>query len=339
MWSGFLKATLLLASLLLSLCVLEIGVRLFAPVHYAGATNRYTSHPHMVYLGNPLHTQINSRGFGDVERDLAVGPATIRIAVIGGSTTFGADNWPILLEGVLNQQHPDDDAIEVLNFGMDGFTTVESLINLAVNIQDYAPEILIIHHALNDLMPRLYRAPKRDYSHFRKLFTFEPGPLARRSHLFLFIRAKLYGVPSLANTTMTVNDASAENPFLPSQLAGDGSVFKRNLRTIIAIAKAAGIQPVLTTMPYSLDPAKLPAQWSIDHSTKVDGLRQHNQIIRDLATELKVALVDLDAEMTGAEELFRDHIHCNERGKRHKAELIAASSGLQELIQQAERQR
>jgi len=336
--SGFQKITILLGSLLLSLCVLEIAVRLFAPIPYAGATAWFVSHPYMVYLGNPLHSGINLSGFGDVEHELEAAPDTVRIAVIGGSTSFGVDNWPSRLELVLNRQSPSRRKVEVLNFGMAGFTTAESLINVAVNIQDYTPDILIIHHALNDLMPRLFRNPSRDYSHFRRLLTYDPGPIVGRSQLLLFVREKLYGVPSLANTTMTVNEASDANPYDPSRLAGDGSIFERNLRTIIAIADAAGITTVLTTMPYSLDSSKLPRQWSIDHETKVDGMKQHNQVIRELAVELEIALVDLDVEMTGVEEFFRDHIHGSELGKTTKAERIATSSLIAGLIETAAQQ-
>ena len=224
----------------------------------------------------------------------------------------------------------------MLNFGIDGFTTQESLINLAVNVLDYDPDVLIIHHALNDLMPRLYREPKRDYSHFRKTFSYDLRPIASRSHLYLFVHKLLYGEPSLANTTMTVNDADTENPYLPGQLAGDGSVFERNLRIMISIAEGAGIAVVLTTMPYSLDPEKLPAQWSIKHETKVEGMMQHNQIIRELASEGGLPLVDLDAEMTGVEDFYYDHVHCNKRGNMRKAELIAASSGVVALLEAAE---
>jgi hypothetical protein len=124
---------------------------------------------------------------------------------------------------------------------------------------------------------------------------------------------------------MTVNDPNQGNPFQPGTLNPNSRIFRRNLETMILIARGTGMKPVLTTMPYSLDPKKLPALWAISHEVKVAGMREHNAIIRDIAAEQDVLLVDLDREMTGTESYFIDHIHCDGTGRIKKAELIAAA--------------
>ena len=92
---------------------------------------------------------------------------------------------------------------------------------------------------------------------------------------------------------------------------------------MVSIARGAGIRPVFTTMPYSLDPSKLPAEWAIRHEVKVEGMKDHNRIIRRVAGERDVLLVDLDRHMTGDESYFFDHVHCLWPGRLKKAELIA----------------
>ncbi|MBW2401980.1 MAG: hypothetical protein JRG80_22470, partial [Deltaproteobacteria bacterium] len=52
---------------------------------------------------------------------------------------------------------------------------------------------------------------------------------------------------------------------------------------------------------------------------------EHNAIIREVAADRDVLLVDLDRQMTGKEGYFIDHIHCAGTGRIKKAELIAAA--------------
>jgi len=219
---------------------------------------------------------------------------------------------------------------------MPGFTALESMINLAINIQDYNPDILIIHHALNDIIPRLYHEVKRDYSHFRKIFSYKQNEIKKfltsNSHLFSFLENKLEMRASLASLTMTIVDKRKENPYRPDYLNENSQIFERNLRTIIGISKGANIQPILTTMPYSLDPKKLPRAWSIEHHLKVKGMQEHNRIIKRLAIEYQIPLVDLDAEMTGVEDFFSDHIHCTKMGRMKKAEIISRLGIFSDLI-------
>jgi hypothetical protein len=169
---------------------------------------------------------------------------------------------------------------------------------------------------------------ERDYGHFRKIYR-PIGPLKRflnrHSSLFVWVSRRLGVRHSLAHSTLTLNDVNPANPFRPDALNPNTAVFRRNLETMVVLARGAGMQPVLTTMPYSLDPAKLPAEWTIDHAVKVAGMQEHNRIIREIAAERGVLLVDLDRDMTGNESYFFDHIHCDGPGRIRKAELVAAA--------------
>jgi hypothetical protein len=328
MTGAFGKSVLSLVALLFALVALEFAARTQVQVHPGVRNPTYVPHPHLVYTGNP-ETKHNRDGFLGRNRTLEKPANTVRVACLGGSTTYGAFNWPRQLRLLLNDDSDADErSYEVFNFGMPGYTSLESLVNLAINVQDYQIDDLVIHHALNDLMPRLYPEMERDYGHFRKIYR-PRGRVERfltgHSALFVFVSRRLGVRHSLAHATMTVNDSNPENPFQPDSLNPDARIFRRNLETIVSIAQSTGMRPVLTTMPYSLDPSKLPGEWAISHEVKVAGMQEHNAIIREIAAERDVLLVDLDRQMTGKEDYFIDHIHCSGSGRSKKAELVAAA--------------
>jgi lysophospholipase L1-like esterase len=324
---GLVNVSLVVGAALLALLTLEAALRILKPKPKPNSSPLYLAHPHMLYTGNPaLSAWYNSAGFGDDERVLRKRENLVRIACAGGSTTFGKHNWPLMLDRLLREVDLGSRESEVLNFGLPGYTTLESMIALAIKIQDYDPDYLIIHHALNDIMPRLYPRMESDYGHFRKPLRYELGAIHRyllsKSYLYFNLRRRLGWRLFLVHETMTVHDRKGDNLYTPDYLNPDTSIFERNLKTMIAVARGANIAPILTTEPYSVDPSRTPKVWSIDHELKVKGMRQHNDVIRRVAEERKVLFVDLDKEMTGNEGYFNDHVHCSPRGRMKKAEML-----------------
>lgn len=326
MTGRFVKLGLVAAAVLLPLAILELVARTQVQLYQGSAPLPYVPHPHLVYTGNP-EARHNQDGFLGLKRRVAKPENTVRVACLGASTTYGVFNWPFRLRINLNSEtDADERKYEVFNFGMNGYTSLESLVNLAINVQDYGIDFLVIHHNGMDLLPRLYPKMERDYGHFRKIYHPPPPALRflrRHSALFVLVARKLGDRPSLAQETMTVNDENPENPFQPGTLNPDSSIFRRNLATMISIARGAGMRPILTTVPYSLDPSKVPTDFAMSHEAKVAGMQEHNRIIRELAAEHAVLLVDLDRDMTGNETYFFDHVHCDGPGRIRKAELIS----------------
>ncbi len=76
-----------------------------------------------------------------------------RVVCLGGSTTWGtgvkpAEAWPAVLEDILGDDGYD---IEVINAGFPWYTTADSLVNYALFLRYYEPDIVIIMHGVNDL--------------------------------------------------------------------------------------------------------------------------------------------------------------------------------------------
>ncbi len=100
-------------------------------------------------------------------------PGVLRIVCLGGSTT--AHNWkvkppqwgyPWFLEQELKKVFATDD-IEVINFGTPMYCSEHSLIVWLTAARDYHPDIVIIMHAINDLI-RSFEHPSLSLGHFRE---------------------------------------------------------------------------------------------------------------------------------------------------------------------------
>ena len=114
---------------------------------------QYIGHPYLNYFPNPeysrewstgTHTH-NSLGYRDKEFSINKPEGIFRIVAIGGSTTNTIavhDNektYPSYLNRILKADYGYAN-VEVINAGVGGYTTWESLINLEYRILDLEPD-------------------------------------------------------------------------------------------------------------------------------------------------------------------------------------------------------
>ncbi len=147
----------------------------------------FKPHPHLIYTFKPNNQfvmdafnkptlTINKFGFRSTqEYDVAStlkDPATLRVVTLGGSTTMGVNNdneiWPYLIGRNLSARYPNK-KIEILNEGIQGYNSLDNLIDLESRIVDFDCDVFIIYLGINDYFSRaplsIYRT---DYSHFRR---------------------------------------------------------------------------------------------------------------------------------------------------------------------------
>jgi lysophospholipase L1-like esterase len=156
--------------LLLQLGALEGVVRARAWLRYGSASDdllrSFTFCDPAVGLRVPrpnyrLHARnvsvtINSLGFRGHEISRERPPRTLRIACLGGSTTYCGEascdeaTWPQQLEDELARIHSDV-RVEVVNAGIPGYTLEESLKNLERRVLPLEPDLLIYYEANNEL--------------------------------------------------------------------------------------------------------------------------------------------------------------------------------------------
>lgn len=95
----------------------------------------------------------NSLGFRDRDHDVAKPAGTYRILVLGDSIVQGmaiADRERMFTTEMENLLRADGHAVEVLNFGVNGYNTRQEVETLRSKGLAYAPDLVILAYCLND---------------------------------------------------------------------------------------------------------------------------------------------------------------------------------------------
>jgi hypothetical protein len=96
------------------------------------------------------YVRISSNGFHDRDRAYKKPENVVRIAVLGNSWTEALQlpleqSYPALLEGYLNQRNCfRGKRVEVLNFGVAGYSTAQELLLLHNEVWKYDPDIVLV---------------------------------------------------------------------------------------------------------------------------------------------------------------------------------------------------
>lgn len=320
----------------------------------AAPTFKYVPHRYLGYVPTPNHryrqNRHNALGYRGDEIVLPKPENEFRIVCMGGSTTYTGwvndctRSYPAQLEAVLQERgYP----VSVVNAGVEGWTTFESLINLELRVLDLDPDVIIVAHAVNDIVQRFVWPPecfKGDNSGARGAIVserFMPGifeystlfrvllvrtgyvlPHSALPRVYDMYQPTFYGFTwreqALAQTYPqgVFKEVSARR-----MLEVNGpQYFRQNLKHIVCIANSNSVVPLLATFPYCRNFDQEPwvtAQefvWAYDEA---------NAVIRDVASELHAMVFDLAEAFPPDPQYFTDGIHVNETGARLKAELFA----------------
>jgi lysophospholipase L1-like esterase len=296
-------------------------------VRTGGDAALYEPSPHALYVRSRSLAGVNSLGFTGAEPAREKAPGVLRVACLGSSTTEGGNpegeqgSYPHFLEPELESRLGRP--VEVLNFGMSGWTTAEQLVHYALVVQDYAPDVVVLHEAANDVPPRLWPAFRPDYSHYRR-----PWGAPRRSLPFrALVRASdAFAAWAMRDAAAFGLDAVVVRPPAGPLRFAEGTLvpetaapFRRNVLSLADLARARGARVVLATMPYDAARAEAFPAYRV-------GLQEHNRILRELAGAERLGLADLEARAAGApapDGAFLDLVHVTPAGNRWKAERIA----------------
>lgn len=291
----------------------------------------YRPHPYLVYTyDHRANPDVGPLGFYFDDLALDKPPGTLRVATFGGSTTAGPTAWPRHLEGLLSDALGQP--VQVLNFGVSGWTSAEGLIAYTHLAQSYDLDAVVLHHVNNDLQP-LGRADFRpDYAHFRKPAALDEvgdrvevrwtgadrwdDRLTRLSSLYVYARLWTVGPPATRHSLQNLTYREGR-PGGPEAVARNAAVWRRNLDTIGRLAEGDGAVVALMTMPHRVQPGVGPPGWG-------DQLDALNQRLRDLAEDRGYQLVDAARDPGFPAAVFEDPIHVSQDGERQKAALVAA---------------
>ena len=118
----------------------------------------------------------------------------------------------------------------------------------------------------------------------------------------------------------------------PQQLldANPPIYFERNLRNLITLAQANDVQVVLSTWAYFPDAVNNFEYMTRPHMQS--GVAEHNEIIRRIAAELDLPLIDLAETMPVDDTLWQDGLHMTPAGTLEQATQYAAFLAENNLI-------
>lgn len=294
----------------------------------------YEPHPYLVAAPRPrAHVEYkgvsythNSQGFRGAE--FAPKSERLRVATVGGSTTYGANvsdggEWPAALGAMLGPRY------EVLNFGILGHTSVEHIILVSLVVPEYRPDILVVHAGFNDLRNMHVRGLAADYSDYHapslyasfNLCTTNPVQkfASGKAAVWALQRAGLY--PDCAS-----NRPRPEADPGPEAAARALGLYRRNLETLVAVAAAQGLKPVF--VPQILVREKVEGErlrWWVPHVSDreiVDYLARYNAVTEEVAARHGLYYAREVLQQPWAGEDFADASHLNARGSQKFAAVM-----------------
>ncbi|MBG88448.1 MAG: hypothetical protein CMO80_16320 [Verrucomicrobiales bacterium] len=302
----------------------------------------------------------NAHGFRGEDVEASKPADAFRIACLGGSTTYSTgvkepkDSYPARLENHL--QSAGFNHVEVINAGTGGYTTWESLVNLQFRVIELDPDLVIIHHGVNDVHPRLvwprssYRADNSGYRVWREE-TAIGACLVRSSILLRCLSIRLGWIDSPAGLRQTFDRKSVDNhsrAFTAQHRAGNYPsgvfantdatemltsnppvFFRQNLLNMAAICRANRILPIFSSFTHCSAFTDNPRASSPEYTA---ALAEQNEMAAAIAKELSIPFYDFAEDFPTNQVLFTDGIHLNELGTDLKGKLFAKFLIEQKLI-------
>lgn len=244
----------------------------------------------------------------------------LTVVFMGDSCTeFGT--YDKLLQSMLLTHDPNS-AFTGVNVGVGGWTTFQGLRQLQRDVVPLKPRYVTIYYGWND--------------HWTS-FGIEDKSVGKFNLetpvLLVKLSSKLRVAQLINRAIFTFTQSGPEQGHRRPERVSPAD-FESNLRRMVTIARRNGITPVLLTAPSSHreghEPKYLAERWLNDLHELVPLHRSYVQIVRRVAADEQVPLVDLAAEFDrfsreALETLFQeDGIHPTEAGDRKIAQLLYA---------------
>jgi hypothetical protein len=303
--------------------------------HISPDKQRYIPHHYLNYYPNPKYkkgkTYHNSLGYRNKEFPVKKPDGVFRIAVLGGSTTYniGIDDndktFTAQLEKILREKYGYKN-VEVINAGVGGYNSWETLINLEFRVLDIDPDLVIEYEGANDVHARFvdpisYRG---DDSGRRKQWENPSTSFLEYSALLRVVLRKTGLTSQVGILKFVTPDTAYKRGSLarhnPMELLDKNPpvYFRRNLDNMVAIARANNVDIMFATWAYSTDPEDYASTPYYQR-----GFDEHNAVMKEVALNNEIPLFDFASAMPQDNKYWGDGRHINELGAEQQAELFA----------------
>ena len=266
----------------------------------------------------------------------AASEGKVRVAVLGGSATFGAylpdeQTWPAQLQSLLG------DGYVVYNFGVPGYSTAEHVIQTALILPEIAPDVVVYYTGWDDIRNYHRFDPTPEYrAHGLEQYDNLEIALARRLPFFdeLKTRSGAVRLFRFVGNKLGMESSEAEDAGSAPEGAYAGPdafvdrIYRRNLTTLRELVRMQGAYALF--VPQVLNEAAFAGSrrthtWTpriIDEA--MPGLmRRFNGLTAGLCDDAPCAVVEEVTRQSWTPDLFLDEGNFNAEGSKRLAETLA----------------
>lgn len=242
------------------------------------------------------------------------------IAFIGGSTT------ECKMVSEENRVHriveKSIEGVAGLNIGHSGNHSVHSMNILVNKVNAFNPKYVVINHNVNDLSILLNEGTYFNSNHSRSLLLTSTEDLYNYKVGYPSNKFVKKYIPHIAlvllPTSFDGEKASVlefrDGPLLGLKLDSVKQIFKKSIDGLVKYAKAWGVKPVLLAQGSCMEHYESPNKHKYVGYDLAEWHGEFNNVIRAVAKENDVLLVDGERLMKNKKELFYDPVHYTDSG-------------------------
>jgi hypothetical protein len=278
------------------------------------------------------HMSLDSRGFRNPELEVPKPEGRLRIAFLGGSTTFCAEatsneaTWPHLVWQCLAERFPEA-SIDYVNAGVGGYPLEHTERNLIHRVAPLEPDMIVIYEATNDLSQN-----SRALARSRGVYT---GHADAKSWL-ASVSLAWYLVEKNVLVKRRMRAGAQQEARLSYEPAELTEPFREDLLRLVERAQEVCDLVVLVTFSHQVREEMSPEERLLACNTSLyympymtpegilTGFRAYNQVIADVGAAEGALVIGGEEEIPGDQEHFQDSVHFTDVGCRAMARRICA---------------
>lgn len=275
---------------------------------------------------------INSLGFRGPELAVPKVAESIRIAFLGGSTTFCAEvssndmTWPHLVTTALARRIPSR-RFDYVNAGVPGYVVSTLHQNLVLRVAPLDPDVIVIYEAANDLSREL-RELAVEQGLLKEGKLIERSLLARYSLLWELVEKNMR-IHSAQNAAV---EGAGRLQFDPSQL---GERYRKDLLELVAESKRHAKLVAIATFsiqPRATQAAELQQRASqsaffympfVTPDSLIAAYARYNAVAREVARDTGALLIENEDAIPGDAAHFADTVHFTDAGSATMAQRVS----------------
>lgn len=267
-----------------------------------------------------------------------------RIIILGGSTVFDGyrkdtrpdrgEDWPHLVEQFLGRKGSN---VEVINAGIPGHASFDALGRLYSQLWIYQPDFVLFYGAWNDIKYFRNLTPETPLiSLFEPLdqksnpFTEYQGfwdRLFSISQLYVKFRNQYYGWKIGVDREGAIPEGKYEDAYSPYAL----KQYRLDVELIVDACRNIKAVPILLTEATLVSPNNSADERKLigyqyhllTHTGLVRAFEDTYEVLRSVAKEKGVPILDLASEINGNAEFFADAVHFSSKGSHELARRVA----------------